>query len=75
MGFEKYYLPEVNDLVRQIKSKGLTSFLNDHRRVEAFIGTGDSIKIMDTITAARKHAMPDNKIMETLVSTYPEHFK
>ena len=74
MGFNKCYLPDSKTLARQIKSNGLTEYLKDKQKVEAFLGPADSMKIMETVVTARKHAMPDDKIMLTLATTYPEHF-
>jgi len=74
MGFNKCYLPEAKELARQIKSIGISAFLKEKRSAEAFLGPADSVKITDTIMSAFKHGMPDRIIMDTLITTYPDHF-
>lgn len=75
MGFNKCYLPDAKTLASQIKSNGLTAYLKDKQNVEAFLGPVESMKIMETVSAARKHAMPDSIIMDTLITTYPDYFR
>lgn len=47
MGFNKRYLPEISEFKKKFENDGLEKFVNDYRKVDAIIGSEESITFLE----------------------------
>lgn len=47
MGFNKYYVPEPAELVKQISETGPSEFRKRRTKIDAIIGSTDSVRIIE----------------------------
>ena len=74
MGFNKYYVPEPAELVKQIMENGPTAFRKNRNKIDAMIGSTDSIRIVEHVFGLAKMEAPDSEILESLEKMFPSHF-
>jgi hypothetical protein len=74
MGFNKYYVPEPGELAKQILEKGPTEFRKSRSKIDAMIGSTDSIRIVEHVFGLAKMETPDSEILESLTKLFPSHF-
>jgi hypothetical protein len=75
MGFNKYYVPEPGELVRQITEKGPSSFRENRNKIDAIIGSTESVRIVEHVFDMAEIGSPDSEILESLSQKFPTHFK
>jgi hypothetical protein len=72
MGFNKFFVPEPTEVVRQVKLNGPTQFIN--RKIDAVIGNTTSIKMMDHIELEVSSGKLDKQILTSLRKKFPKYF-
>ena len=74
MGFNKYYVPEPAELVKQIEDKGPAEFRKSRAKIDAMIGSTDSVRIVEHIFDLANIGTSDQEILESLIQKFPRHF-
>lgn len=74
MGFNKYYVPEPAELAKQIMDKGPTVFRKERNKIDAMIGSTDSVRIVEHVFDLIQVGTPDSEILESLGRLFPSHF-
>jgi hypothetical protein len=74
MGFNKYYVPEPAELVKQISTSGPSEFSKNRKKIDAMIGSTDSVRIVEHLFDLAEMGSPDQEILESLVQKFPNHF-
>jgi hypothetical protein len=72
MGFNKFFVPEPTEVVRQVKLNGPTKFIN--RKIDAVIGNTTSIKMLDHIELEVNSGKLDKQILISLCKKFPKYF-
>ena len=72
MGFNKFFIPEPTEVVRQVKLNGPTKFIN--RKIDAVIGNTTSIKMLDHIELEVNSGKLDKQILISLCKKFPKYF-
>lgn len=75
MGFNKYYVPEPGELVRQITEKGPASFRESRNKIDAMIGSTESVRIVEHVFDMAEIGSTDSEILESLLEKFPSHFQ
>jgi hypothetical protein len=75
MGFNKYYVPEPAELVKQIEDKGPAEFRKSRTKIDAIIGSTDSVRIVEHIFDLANIGTSDQEILESLIQKFPRHFE
>jgi hypothetical protein len=73
MGFNKYFVPEPNDLVEMLNRVGVRSFFN--RKIDAMIGSSASMRILDDAYELVKENIADSEILTIIQTKHAEHLK
>lgn len=73
MGFNKYFVPEPNDLVEMLNRVGVRSFFN--RKIDAMIGSSTSMRILDDAYELVKENIADSEILTIIQTKHAEHLK
>jgi CBS domain containing-hemolysin-like protein len=74
MGFNKYFIPEPDALIRQIIETGPTRFMVHRSKTDAVIGNSDSIKIFDHVHERLLDQKSDSDIVKSLKLKFPKYF-
>ena len=74
MGFNKYYVPEPGELAKQISETGPSEFRKRRTRIDAIIGSTDSVRIIEHLFDLVNIGAPDSEILESLAEKFPSHF-
>jgi hypothetical protein len=74
MGFNKYYVPEPAELVRQISDNGPAEFSKSRTKIDAIIGSTDSVRIVEHLFDLAEIGTSEQEILESLVQKFPRHF-
>lgn len=74
MGFNKYYVPEPAELVKQISTSGPSEFRKRRTKIDAMIGSTDSVRIVEHLFDLVEIGTSDQEILESLVQKFPSHF-
>lgn len=74
MGFNKYYVPEPAELVKQISTIGPTEFRKNRLKIDAMIGSTESVRIVEHVFDLAEIGAPDHEILESLTDKFPSHF-
>ena len=72
MGFNKFFIPEPDEVARQVKLNGPTQFIN--RKIDAVIGNTTSIKMLDHIELEVSSGKLDKQILISLRKKFPKYF-
>lgn len=82
MSFNKKYIKPLADVKQELQQKGLSDFVNNYERADAYIGNAESIKFINATILKYyndKKALSNtldkpktNKILDIL--TYPKRF-
>lgn len=75
MGFNKYYVPEPAELVKQISTSGPSEFRESRKRIDAMIGSTDSVRIVEHVFDLVEMGTSDPEILESLSEKFPSHFR
>ena len=75
MGFNKYYVPEPAELAKQISTSGPSEFRESRKRIDAMIGSTDSVRIDEHVFDLVEMGTPDSEILESLGEKFPSHFR
>jgi hypothetical protein len=73
MGFNKYFVPEPNDLVEMLNRVGVRSFFN--RKIDAMIGSSASMRILDDAYELVKENIADSEILTIIQTKHAAHLK
>jgi hypothetical protein len=74
MGFNKYYVPEPAELVKQISISGPTEFRKNRLKIDAMIGSTDSVRIVEHVFDLVSMGTSDPEILESLTAKFPSLF-
>jgi hypothetical protein len=75
MGFNKYYVPEPAELAKQISETGPSEFRKRRTKIDAMIGSTDSVRIVEHLFDLINIGAPDSEILESLADKFPSHFQ
>jgi hypothetical protein len=75
MGFNKYYVPEPAELAKQISTSGPSEFRKNRKKIDAMIGSTDSVRIVEHVFDLSAMGAPDSEILESLADKFPSHFR
>ena len=75
MGFNKYYVPEPAELVKQIEDNGPAEFRKNRTKIDAIIGSTDSVRIIEHLFDLASIGTSDQEILESLIQKFPRHFE
>jgi hypothetical protein len=68
MGFNKYFVPEPDVLVKMLRRDGVRYFFN--RKIDAMIGNTESMQILDDAYSLIKNDITDSEIIEIIENNY-----
>ena len=75
MGFNKYYVPEPAELVKQIYGQGPVEFAKSKRNIDAMIGSTDSVRIVEHVLDLFQIESSDSDMIASLVDRFPAYFE
>jgi hypothetical protein len=67
MGFNKYYVPEPNQMMKVLED-GVADFFN--RKIDAMLGSPISMQMIDDAYGLLKMKIDEDEIIETLKNKY-----
>jgi hypothetical protein len=73
MGFNKYFVPEPTDLFNILRRDGVRYFFN--RKIDAMIGSTESMRILDDAYALVKMEVEDSEILNIIQEKHADHLK
>jgi hypothetical protein len=75
MGFNKYYVPEPGELVKQISENGPLQFSRVRNKIDAMIGSTDSVRIIEHLFGMAATGLSDLEMRESLNERFPGYFQ
>ncbi len=73
MGFNKYFVPEPKDLISMLRRDGVRYFFN--RKIDAMIGSTESMRILDDAYDLVKQDVPDSEIINIIETNHAPAIK
>lgn len=75
MGFNKYYVPEPGELAKQISENGPLQFSAVRNKIDAMIGSTDSVRIVEHLFDMATTGLSDLEMRESLIERFPGYFQ
>ena len=75
MSFNKCYVSEPSDLIKEIEKTGANQTYLYYKKVESFIGSSESIAIVRELVLLVRENKSDDEILLKFKEKYPDLFK